>query len=222
MLVYCDDPVQIGARLEVELLLSTEATIELHARVVRVDTLPPAAPAAFDVALEFLEVSDAARAALTHRLGLDPPASGSEPRVHDEQREQVNDVERNHGEKGLLQAPPGVPRARGPAGDRDVREEERDQDELLHRSPSNTQARDPSPRNGVGRERRLRVLFVAPYLPSPPRFGGQRRLHGLIAGLAEDHDVSVLSLVDPSEDHTESVRATEAYCREVVIVPNHR
>jgi glycosyltransferase involved in cell wall biosynthesis len=32
----------------------------------------------------------------------------------------------------------------------------------------------------------------------------------------------VLSLVDPSEDHTESMRATEAYCRHLVTVSNQR
>jgi len=67
---------------------------------------------------------------------------------------------------------------------------------------------------------RLRVLFVTPYLPSPPRFGGQRRLHGLISGVAASHEASVLSLVDPDEDQTEAIRATSAYCRRVVTVPN--
>src|SRR5580658_7110597 len=54
----------------------------------------------------------------------------------------------------------------------------------------------------------LRVLFVTPYLPSPPRFGGQRRLHGLISGLAASHEVSVLSFVDPREDQRASRCAT--------------
>jgi polysaccharide biosynthesis protein PslH len=65
-----------------------------------------------------------------------------------------------------------------------------------------------------------RVLFVTPYLPSPPRFGGQRRLHGLISGVAASHDVSVLSLVAAGEDQAEAVRATSTYCRRVVTVPN--
>ena len=63
------------------------------------------------------------------------------------------------------------------------------------------------------------MLFVTPYLPSPPRFGGQRRLHGLISGVAASHEVSVLSLVDAAEDHAEALRATSAYCRRVVTVP---
>jgi glycosyltransferase involved in cell wall biosynthesis len=69
---------------------------------------------------------------------------------------------------------------------------------------------------------RKRILFVTPYLPSPPRFGGQRRLHGLMTALAETNDVSILSLVDPNEDQTAAVRATEEYCRRVVTIPNHR
>ncbi len=85
----------------------------------------------------------------------------------------------------------------------------------LHRS----EARPHAPCNARGP---LRVLFVTPYLPSPPRFGGQQRLHGLISGLAASHDVSVLSFVDPREDHEESLVATQAYCRRVAVVPNRR
>jgi glycosyltransferase involved in cell wall biosynthesis len=52
----------------------------------------------------------------------------------------------------------------------------------------------------------MKVLFVTPYLPSPPRFGGQRRMHGLMEELARHHEVSVLSLVNPNEDPSESER----------------
>lgn len=68
----------------------------------------------------------------------------------------------------------------------------------------------------------LNVLFVTPYLPSPPRFGGQRRLHGLMSGIAASHNVSTLSLVDADEDNTEALRATRAYCRKVATVPSRR
>ncbi len=48
------------------------------------------------------------------------------------------------------------------------------------------------------------------------------RMQGLIAGLAQCHSTSVLSLVSPG-DNTESVRATQEYCDEVVTVENrHR
>src|SRR5580692_3325560 len=82
-----------------------------------------------------------------------------------------------------------------------------------------SEAHAPARRNARGP---LRVLFVTPYLPSPPRFGGQRRLHGLISGLAATHEVSVLSFVDPGEDQQGSLCATRAYCRRVATVPNRR
>lgn len=68
----------------------------------------------------------------------------------------------------------------------------------------------------------MRILFVTPYPPSPPRFGGQRRLDGIIRGLARRHEVSLLSLVDPTCDVEGSRRAAEVYCRTVVLVPNDR
>jgi polysaccharide biosynthesis protein PslH len=68
----------------------------------------------------------------------------------------------------------------------------------------------------------LKLLFVTPYLPSPPTFGGQRRLHGLMRELSKGHDVSVVSMFDPREDVREGKSATAAYCRSVTLVPNRR
>jgi glycosyltransferase involved in cell wall biosynthesis len=68
----------------------------------------------------------------------------------------------------------------------------------------------------------LKLLFVTPYLPSPPTFGGQRRLHGLMRELARDHEVSVVSMFDPREDPSEGERVTRTYCRSVTVVPNGR
>lgn len=67
----------------------------------------------------------------------------------------------------------------------------------------------------------LNILFVTPYLPSPPGFGGARRIQGLMAGLARSHHVSVLSLVNTHESHAHSVEATGAYAHQVWTVPNH-
>ncbi len=67
---------------------------------------------------------------------------------------------------------------------------------------------------------RLSILFVTPFLPSPPSFGAQRRLHELISGLAVANDVSVLSLVDPDVNQEEAIHATEQYCQRVVTVSN--
>ncbi len=70
------------------------------------------------------------------------------------------------------------------------------------------------------------LLFLTPYLPSPPRWGGPRRLHGLMRGLAEGHNVSVLSFVAPRGPEAtfveSSLAATREYCAEVVTVANPR
>src|ERR687884_1184468 len=68
----------------------------------------------------------------------------------------------------------------------------------------------------------MRLLFLTPYLPSPPRWGGPRRIHGIVSALARSHSVSVLALTTPGEDHTASIRATREYCDEVVTVENNR
>jgi polysaccharide biosynthesis protein PslH len=68
----------------------------------------------------------------------------------------------------------------------------------------------------------VKLLFVTPYLPSPPTFGGQRRLHGLLRELARDHDVSLVSMVDPGENVERSVRATLEHCKSVVTIPAAR
>lgn len=66
----------------------------------------------------------------------------------------------------------------------------------------------------------LKILFVTPYLPSPPEFGGSRRLHGLMTGLARRHAVSLVSLTTPLEQHEHRMKATREYCQEVVAVSN--
>jgi polysaccharide biosynthesis protein PslH len=66
----------------------------------------------------------------------------------------------------------------------------------------------------------MKLLFVTPFLPSPPRFGGQRRLDGLMRSLARKHDVSVISFT-ASDVYTEaSLSDTRAYCRDVVTFPD--
>ena len=55
---------------------------------------------------------------------------------------------------------------------------------------------------------------------SPPRFGAQARVHGLITELARRHDLMAAVLVDDEFDPEECRRAMQAYCREVVLVPN--
>jgi len=68
--------------------------------------------------------------------------------------------------------------------------------------------------------RRLRILYVLPMPPSPPRFGAQARMHGLMTTLARRHDLTAISLVDDGFDPDECARAMREYCRDVVVIPN--
>ncbi len=63
----------------------------------------------------------------------------------------------------------------------------------------------------------MNILFVTPYLPSPPQFGAQRRLEGLMRGLAARHRVSLLSYTTVGSD---GQAATREYCHELRTV-NH-
>jgi len=66
----------------------------------------------------------------------------------------------------------------------------------------------------------MKILFATPFLPSPPRFGGQRRLDGLMRSLAKNHELSVISFNASDEFAEASLDATRAYCREVVTFPD--
>jgi glycosyltransferase involved in cell wall biosynthesis len=68
----------------------------------------------------------------------------------------------------------------------------------------------------------MRLLFLTPYLPGPPIFGGQRRLHGLMTHLAKSHEVSCVALTDGYHTHEASLEDTRSYCRHVVDVPETR
>jgi glycosyltransferase involved in cell wall biosynthesis len=67
---------------------------------------------------------------------------------------------------------------------------------------------------------RLSILFVSQTPASPPRFGAQARMHGLMTQLARRHDLTAVTLVEDELDVEECRRAMQAYCREVVLVPN--
>jgi glycosyltransferase involved in cell wall biosynthesis len=66
---------------------------------------------------------------------------------------------------------------------------------------------------------RLNILFVSQMPASPPRFGAQARVHGLMTQLARCHDLTAVMLVDEEFDAEECRKAMQAYCR-VVLVPN--
>src|SRR5262245_14672320 len=76
----------------------------------------------------------------------------------------------------------------------------------------------PNPRSMS--PKRLNILYVSQMPASPPRFGAQARVHGLMTQLAQRHDLTAVLLVDDEFDIEESRRAMQAYCREVVLVPN--
>jgi polysaccharide biosynthesis protein PslH len=67
---------------------------------------------------------------------------------------------------------------------------------------------------------RLSILYVSHMPASPPRFGAQVRVHGLMTELARRHDLTAAMLIDDEFDAEECRRAMQAYCREVVLVPN--
>ena len=67
---------------------------------------------------------------------------------------------------------------------------------------------------------RLNILTVSQMPPSPPRFGAQARMHGLMTQLARHHDLTAVMLVDDEFDIEECRRAMQAYCRDVVLVQN--
>ena len=69
---------------------------------------------------------------------------------------------------------------------------------------------------------RLNILYVSQMPASPPRFGAQARIHGLMTQLARRHNLTAATLVDDEFDVDECRRAMQAYCREVVMVPNPR
>ncbi len=67
---------------------------------------------------------------------------------------------------------------------------------------------------------RLNILYVSQMPASPPRFGAQARLHGLMTQLAHRHDITAVMLVDDEFDIAECRLAMQAYCREVVLIKN--
>jgi len=69
-------------------------------------------------------------------------------------------------------------------------------------------------------QERLNILYVSQMPASPPRFGAQARVHGLMTELARCHDLTAAMMVDDEFDADECQRAMEQYCREVVLVPN--
>ena len=67
---------------------------------------------------------------------------------------------------------------------------------------------------------RLKILNITPWPPSPPRSGAQARMHGLNVELARRHELTVVSLIDPSFDAEATSRALREYCQAFELVPD--
>jgi len=67
---------------------------------------------------------------------------------------------------------------------------------------------------------RLSILYVSQMPASPPRFGAQARVHGLMTQLARRHDLTAVMLSDDEFDADECRGAMQDYCREVLLIPN--
>jgi polysaccharide biosynthesis protein PslH len=67
----------------------------------------------------------------------------------------------------------------------------------------------------------MKLLFITPYLPGPPIFGGQRRIHGLMTNLAPAHELSLIALTDGGADQSAAELEAKQYCQHVVCVPQH-
>ncbi len=67
---------------------------------------------------------------------------------------------------------------------------------------------------------RLNILVVSHIPASPPRYGAQARVHGLMTQMARRHDVAGVMLIEDRFDAGECQLAMQTYCREVVLVPN--
>lgn len=66
----------------------------------------------------------------------------------------------------------------------------------------------------------VRILFVSSFPASPATYGAQRRLEGLMSGLARRHEVSAAALANPRFEIAVSEGEMRRYCSEVLLVPS--
>lgn len=67
--IYSDDPVEVGSRLEIELLLPDGSTVTAGVEVVWAEELPAGSAARYDVGLEFVQLRLEDKARLSAVLG---------------------------------------------------------------------------------------------------------------------------------------------------------
>ena len=68
MRAYSDEELAVGTRLEIELMLDSDTAARCWARIAWVEKLDAGAGAAYDVGLEFIDMSEKDRALLTRLL----------------------------------------------------------------------------------------------------------------------------------------------------------
>jgi glycosyltransferase involved in cell wall biosynthesis len=72
----------------------------------------------------------------------------------------------------------------------------------------------------ISTPQRLRILFLANRIPFPIRDGQARRTYHILRGLAETHEVHLLSLYEsPQEAEPETVRHLQGFCERVEMLP---
>ena len=65
----------------------------------------------------------------------------------------------------------------------------------------------------------MRILFLTPQLPYPPQKGTALRNWGLISGLAERHEIAVLSFATPEQTVDALLETGAVYRAEALPVP---
>jgi c-di-GMP-binding flagellar brake protein YcgR len=68
MRVYTDDRLEVGTRLEIELLNGGDSVARCWVRIAWIEELPPNSGAAFDIGVEFTDITDADRRLLEAAL----------------------------------------------------------------------------------------------------------------------------------------------------------
>lgn len=90
--------------------------------------------------------------------------------------------------------------------------------EVFARSTSLSAYREAfGPKKLVKRGRKLRILFVCPYIPYPPSHGGAVRMFNLIKQLGMEHEVYLLSFVE-NEQELASLEQLRGICRDVKLI----
>ena len=62
----------------------------------------------------------------------------------------------------------------------------------------------------------MKILMLTPYLPYPPSSGGQVRSYNLIKNLAENHEITLFSLIK-DEAEKKYIKELEKFCKKIQV-----